>query len=104
MGIGHPGNKNAVASFVLRDFAKADEGWLDDVLRGCSDGAVDLAEGDSGKFMNAIGRRVNPPRSSTSIKKGDATPTPKAAKNETAPNPSPQPSLSPLQKLMDKFS
>ena len=37
MGIGHPGHKDAVAGYVLRDFPKADEGWLDDVLRGVSE-------------------------------------------------------------------
>lgn len=108
MGIGHPGNKAAVASFVLRDFAKADQAWLDDVLRGCSDGAADLAAGDSGKFMNAIGRRVNPPRSSggsaseaahQSKKKEPTQPRPKAS-----PAAEPEENRSPLQRLMDKFS
>lgn len=108
MGIGHPGNKAAVAGFVLRDFAKADQEWLDDVLRGCADGAAYLAAGDSGKFMNAIGRRVNPPRSS-----GGSAPdaAPKSKKKEP-PQPKPKPApeatkedtRSPLQKLMDKFS
>ena len=102
MGIGHPGNKNAVSSYVLRDFAKADEGWLEDVLYGCSDGAADLTDGDSGKFMNAIGRRVNPSRSSTT----PAKPTPSI---EAAPKPAPKAPIegntrNPLQKLMDKFS
>ncbi|SMR70679.1 peptidyl-tRNA hydrolase [Aliiroseovarius halocynthiae] len=107
MGIGHPGNKAAVASFVLRDFAKADQDWLDDVLRGCSDGAADLAAGDSGKFMNAIGRRVNPPRSSG----GNAPDAAPKSKKKEPPQPRPQPAAakpedtrSPLQKLMDKFS
>lgn len=101
MGIGHPGNKAAVSSYVLRDFAKAEESWLDDVLTGCAQGAPDLAEGDSGKFMNAIGRRVNPPRSSTS--KADQKPAPKPAET-----PKPQNDIaenrSPLQRLLDKFS
>ncbi len=75
LGIGHPGNKNAVAGYVLRDFAKADQEWLDDLLRGISDGAPQLAEGDTGKFMNAVALRVNPPRSSTTTPK-DAAPKP----------------------------
>ncbi|WP_424939072.1 aminoacyl-tRNA hydrolase [Aliiroseovarius sp. S253] len=108
MGIGHPGNKAAVAGFVLRDFAKADQDWLDDVLRGCADGAADLAAGDSGKFMNAIGRRVNPPRSSG----GTASAAPQKAQKKEPPQPRPKPAQeavqedarSPLQKLMDKFS
>ncbi|MCK0141744.1 aminoacyl-tRNA hydrolase [Aliiroseovarius sp. F20344] len=103
MGIGHPGNKNAVAGYVLRDFAKSEQDWLDDVLRGCSDGAADLAAGDSGKFMNAIGRRVNPPRSSggNEVPPKKAPPEPRPiAKNE----PAAEDTRSPLQKLMDKFS
>ncbi|KPN63645.1 Peptidyl-tRNA hydrolase [Aliiroseovarius sp. xm-m-379] len=96
MGIGHPGHKDAVSRYVLNDFAKADQGWLDDVLRGCADGAPDLARGDSGKFMNAIGLRVNPPRSSN----GSKTPPEKKPEKATPA----EDTRSPLQKLMDKFS
>ena len=62
LGIGHPGHKDAVAGYVLHDFAKADQAWLDNLLRGISDGAAALAEGDSAKFMNAVALRTNPPR------------------------------------------
>ena len=31
LGIGHPGHKDAVARYVLNDFAKAEAGWLDDL-------------------------------------------------------------------------
>ncbi|NBC88025.1 MAG: aminoacyl-tRNA hydrolase, partial [Alphaproteobacteria bacterium] len=31
LGIGHPGHKDRVTSYVLSDFAKADQDWLDDV-------------------------------------------------------------------------
>jgi PTH1 family peptidyl-tRNA hydrolase len=31
LGIGHPGHKDAVAGYVLHDFAKADADWLDDL-------------------------------------------------------------------------
>ncbi|WP_095590494.1 aminoacyl-tRNA hydrolase [Actibacterium ureilyticum] len=97
LGIGHPGHKDAVAGYVLRDFPKADADWLDDLLRGISDGAPYLADGDSGKFMNAVALRVAPSRSSTT--KGAAKPAP-------APKPQPEPepdARSPLQKLVDKF-
>jgi peptidyl-tRNA hydrolase, PTH1 family len=96
IGIGHPGHKDRVAGYVLHDFAKADEAWLDDVLRGISDGAGHLAQGDGGKFMNAVALRTAPPRSS-----GKSTaPAPKqnAATMETAPE-----NRSPLQQLLDKF-
>ncbi|MGR3813309.1 MAG: aminoacyl-tRNA hydrolase [Cognatishimia activa] len=97
LGIGHPGHKDAVAGYVLRDFAKADQEWLDDLMRGISDGAEHLASDDGGKFMNAVALRVAPPRSSTSKPKPKPTPAPKAAE------PEPVEDKSPLQKLMDKF-
>ena len=97
LGIGHPGHKDAVAGYVLRDFAKADQEWLDDLMRGISDGAKHLARDDGGKFMNAVALRVAPPRSSTSKPKLKSTPAPKATE------PEPVEDKSPLQKLMDKF-
>jgi PTH1 family peptidyl-tRNA hydrolase len=98
LGVGHPGHKDAVAGYVLRDFPKADQGWLDDLLRGISDGAPHLAAGDSGKFMNAVALRVAPPRSSTSAK---PKPT-EAAKAKPEPTPDVD-DRTPMQKLMDKF-
>ncbi|MCF6430914.1 aminoacyl-tRNA hydrolase [Leisingera sp. MMG026] len=95
LGIGHPGHKDAVAGYVLRDFPKADEGWLDDVMRGISDGAADLARGDGGKFMNAVALRVAPPRSSTTKPKAEAE---KPSREEPAPD-----TRSAMEKLMDKF-
>ena len=38
LGIGHPGHKDAVANYVLHDFAKADADWLAVLLVGLSDG------------------------------------------------------------------
>ncbi len=95
MGIGHPGHKDRVPGYVLHDFAKADQAWLDDVLRGTSDGVVDLAAGDSGKFLNAVALRVAPPRPSTGKKPPAAKPTAEA----TAP-PDTRPAL---VRLADKF-
>ncbi|MEX3314595.1 aminoacyl-tRNA hydrolase [Sulfitobacter sp. PS-8MA] len=111
MGIGHPGHKDAVAGYVLRDFPKADEGWLDDVLRGVSDGAADLLRGDKGRFMNAVALRVSPPRSGTGSKGAktpqESKPQAKAAKPAVPePKVAPEPEAeaqSPLQKLMDRF-
>ncbi len=99
LGVGHPGHKDAVPGYVLRDFPKADQGWLDDVLRGCADGAPHLVAGDSARFMNAVALRVNPPRSGT----GDKATKPKAPTPEPEPAPAPD-TRSALQKLMDRFS
>ncbi len=98
LGIGHPGHKDRVSHYVLSDFAKADQNWLDDLLRGVGDGAPQLAEGDTGKFMNAVALRVNPPRSSETKQKAQAETGKKPA--EPAPQ---EDTRSPLQKLADKF-
>ncbi|MBU9699822.1 aminoacyl-tRNA hydrolase [Rhodobacteraceae bacterium HSP-20] len=96
LGIGHPGHKDAVAAYVLHDFAKADQDWLDDLLRGLSDGAPALADGDAARFMNAVALRTAPPRSST------GTPE-KASKPAAAADPAPEDTRTAMQKLMDKF-
>ncbi len=72
IGIGHPGHKEAVAGYVLHDFAKADQGWLEDVLRGLSEGAEALAAGDGARFLNAVALRTAPPRSSTGTRAPEA--------------------------------
>jgi len=99
MGIGHPGHKDRVSAYVLHDFAKAEDGWLDDVLRGVSKGAPDLAAGDSGRFMNAVALQVSPPRASGRDKSKPQAP---ARAPETANEPTDE-ARSPLQKLVDRF-
>ncbi len=102
LGIGHPGRKELVAGYVLHDFARADETWLDDLLRGISDGAPHLAQGDGGKFMNAVALRTAPPRSSAGTAKGGAPKT--AGRTDARPAHEPDPDdRSPLQKLVDRF-
>lgn len=95
LGVGHPGHKDAVPGYVLRDFPKADAEWLDDEMRGISDGIADLIAGDGPKFLNAIALRVNPPRSSATVSK------PKAVKPAHAPVA--EDDRSTLQKLVDRF-
>ena len=101
LGIGHPGDKRLVSAYVLQDFPKADADWLEDLLRGLSDGAPALAEGDPAKLANAVALRVAPPRSSGG-QGGKAQATPPATKPAPPPEPEPD-SRSPLQKLMDRF-
>ena len=104
IGVGHPGHKDAVPTYVLRDFAKADQDWLDDVLRGVSDGVVALAGGDSGRFLNAVALRVAPPRSSGG---GGKAAGPAQGAKPAKPAPQKQERAtddrSPLEKLADKF-
>ena len=97
LGIGHPGHKDAVAAYVLHDFAKADQDWLDDLMRGLSDGAPALADGDAARFMNAVALRTAPPRSS------DRTGERMDKAGKSAPEVAPADTRCPMQKLMDKF-
>lgn len=99
LGIGHPGDKNRVAAYVLSDFAKAEAEMLDDLLRGISDGAPALAAGEGPKFLNAVSLRTAPPRSSTgSAKPEPAPPAPAPQKEKAAPD-----TRSPFDKLKDHF-
>ncbi len=94
LGIGHPGHKDRVSGYVLQDFAKADAGWLDDLMRGISDGAPWLAQGKPDRFQNAVAQRMAP-----------APPAAKAAAPPTQKEPEepPEDDRSPLQKLVDRF-
>jgi PTH1 family peptidyl-tRNA hydrolase len=118
LGIGHPGHKDRVAGYVLHDFAKADAGWLDDLLRGVSDGAPALAEGDTARFLNAVALRTAPPRSGTGAGAGgggapaggrDAAPPPASVSPDPAPPPESAATLpeplrrTALQRLADRF-
>ncbi len=97
MGVGHPGHKDKVPGYVLHDFAKADQDWLEDMLRGISDGVIYLADDDTGRFLNAVSLRTAPPRSSTSKPKEKPAPATKPSPPEA------EDSRNPLQKLIDKF-
>ena len=108
LGIGHPGHKDAVAGYVLRDFPKADADWLDDLLRGLSDGAPALADGDDARFANAVALRTAPPRSGTGRDAPAPEPVPETrpAKQEGAPRedaPQEDTPQGPLARLAAKF-
>ncbi len=99
LGIGHPGHKDRVSGYVLHDFAKADQDWLDDLLRGISDGAPALADGDGAGFLNKVALRVAPPRSGGGV-------AAKATAKKVAPEPAPEPeggNVSVFQRLLDRF-
>jgi PTH1 family peptidyl-tRNA hydrolase len=101
LGVGHPGHKDRVPSYVLHDFSKADQEWLDDVLRGVSDGAPHLASGEAAKFSNAVALRVSPPRSGTGKQANEKknAPEPEAAKPQEAV----EEPRSALQRLVERF-
>ena len=100
LGIGHPGHKDAVSAYVLHDFAKADQGWLADLLTGLSDGAVALAQNDPARMMNAVALRMNPPRVNPRPPPEPPVATPTAAPQDTEPVAKPP---SALQRLAARF-
>jgi PTH1 family peptidyl-tRNA hydrolase len=61
IGIGHPGNRTLVHGYVLHDFAKADEKWLEPLLDAVADNVSLLAKGDDATFANRLHAAVNPP-------------------------------------------
>lgn len=62
MGIGHPGHRDQVHSYVLGDFAKSDKTWLDPLLDAIADNFGLLAADKSTLFLNRIHTALAPPK------------------------------------------
>ena len=58
IGIGHPGSKDLVSGYVLHDFAKADQAWLEPLLDAIADSAGRLAGGDEARFLTDVARHT----------------------------------------------
>jgi PTH1 family peptidyl-tRNA hydrolase len=54
LGIGHPGHKDRVTSYVLGNYAKAETDDLADMLGAVARAATWLAQGDDVRFMNDV--------------------------------------------------
>lgn len=54
LGIGHPGDKALVHSFVLNDFAKAEWPWVEDVCAACAEHVAVLPSGDDALFQTKV--------------------------------------------------
>jgi len=54
LGIGHPGDKALVHGYVLNDFAKSEQPWVEDLCRAVADHAELLAKGDDPSFQNKV--------------------------------------------------
>ncbi len=62
LGVGHPGDKDRVAGHVLKDFAKADQTWLETILEAIAENFGLIVEGDDAAFMSKVALAVNPPK------------------------------------------
>ncbi|MGD9915426.1 MAG: aminoacyl-tRNA hydrolase [Rhizobiaceae bacterium] len=58
IGIGHPGAKELVHHWVLGDFSKADQQWLEPLLDALAGNADLIAKGDENGFMNKLSLAV----------------------------------------------
>jgi PTH1 family peptidyl-tRNA hydrolase len=54
IGIGHPGDKDLVHPYVLSDFARSEEAWVEDLCRACAEAAPLLANGEDASFQNKV--------------------------------------------------
>ncbi len=62
MGIGHPGDKELVHGWVLSDFHKQDETWLDAQIRACADALPLLLTGEDEKYQTEVMRLAPAPK------------------------------------------
>ncbi|MDY0030200.1 MAG: aminoacyl-tRNA hydrolase [Pseudobdellovibrionaceae bacterium] len=62
MGIGHPGDKERVAGYVLGNFAKSDEDWLTKLIAAIAKETPVLLKGDDAGFLNNVARAIQPPK------------------------------------------
>ena len=54
IGVGHPGDKSKVASYVLNNFPKNNEAELETLLEAVADGFPHLLEENKEKFLNTV--------------------------------------------------
>jgi PTH1 family peptidyl-tRNA hydrolase len=54
IGIGHPGDKDLVHAYVLSDFARSEEAWVEGLCGACADAAPLLATRDDASFQNKV--------------------------------------------------
>ncbi|MEN3931232.1 aminoacyl-tRNA hydrolase [Microvirga sp. W0021] len=54
LGIGHPGDKSLVQPYVLGDFFKAEEPWVEDLLSTCAQNIRLLVQDQDSSFLNKV--------------------------------------------------
>jgi PTH1 family peptidyl-tRNA hydrolase len=61
MGIGHPGHKDRVTGYVLKDFSKAELDLAERLIDALTDALPILVAGDDAAFMTRVALILNPP-------------------------------------------
>ncbi len=65
IGIGHPGHKDKVHSYVLSNFAKAEQPWVNDMTDALARAADILATGAHDKYQTKVDLLAPPPGAKT---------------------------------------
>ena len=60
IGVGHPGVKEAVPHYVLHDFGKSDQAWLEPLIEAIASDVAMLATGKDSTFANRLHAAVTP--------------------------------------------
>ncbi len=62
IGIGHPGEKSKVMPYVLSDFSKADQVWLDPLISACVRSLGLLCQGADERYQSEVMRLAPAPK------------------------------------------
>jgi PTH1 family peptidyl-tRNA hydrolase len=95
IGVGHPGNKNAVANYVLGDFSKVEQETITQILEVISTEAPDLTLENTTDFGKSISEKIQKNTSKDKVIKKETVENPKRVVEDTK--------RSSLQKLLDRF-
>ena len=99
VGIGHPGEKSQVASYVLNNFPKNNETDLSILLQSISEGFPELIKGKQENFLNIINRNRHSTKKLSDTKKvttNHSSGNPVSDKNDDKKK-------SALERLIEKF-
>ena len=99
MGVGHPGDKAKVASYVLNNFPKNNEADLKTLLDAIADGFPHLLEANKEKFLNT----VNQGNKSEKKMADDQIPTEKQTSSMKILGKNNETKKSALERLLEKF-
>ena len=102
LGIGHPGQKDMVAKYVLENFSKKEQQWLEKLLKKIAGEAAHLANDASEKFISKIS--LNPKNEDKKDKQNNKLKIATPSEKTRSPTDKKKMQKSTLQKLMDKFS
>ena len=99
IGVGHPGDKAKVASYVLNNFPKNNEAELKTLLDAVADGFPHLLEANKEKFLNTVNGRN---KSEKKIAE-DQIPTAKQTSSKKILGKNNETKKSALERLLEKF-